>query len=106
MEVNSTLSAPCHHQGDLEEMAQIKQSEMDLNISVDACCRKRKRPQEEHSLTIPTNAKRLQTHLTPPKHARVTARALKHGLQDIPDAVDSSSSSSSRSSSSSSSTSA
>ena len=76
----------------LEEIVQIKQSEMDSKIAVDAWRRKRKRPREKHSRVTPKAAKGLR----PPKHSHVTARALKHGLQDTPTAVDSSSSCGSR----------
>ena len=65
-----TLCAVSSSRCDLDEIAQIKQSEMDLKIAVDACSRKRKRPQDKHSGVLPTAAKGL----TPPKHSHVTAQ--------------------------------
>ena len=65
---------------DLDEIAQIKQTEMDIKAAVDACCRKRKRPQQEHRRrVIPKKGKGLR----PPKHSHLTARAVKLGLQEI-----------------------
>ena len=83
-----TLCAVSSSRCDLDEIAQSKETEMDLKSAVDACCRKRKMPQAEHSRR--GTAKRAKG-LMPPKHSHLTKRALKHSLQDIPFFVESSS---------------